>query len=78
MRRATDACFAGVPQCDDSEPPLVGAQLVEVNDIEVLGFTLEEVMDTLKDAPAPGVLSAKCVNFTLTDAVRIRCASVKT
>ena len=49
-----------VGQREDSEPPLVGAQLVAVNDIEVLGFTLEEVMGAMRDAQAPGeILRAK-------------------
>ena len=33
-------------------PPLVGAQMVSVNDKEVLGMTLEEVMDVMRDASA--------------------------
>jgi hypothetical protein len=48
-------CVARVRlQVAESEPPLVGAQVVFVNGKEVLGMTLEEVMNVIRDATAPG------------------------
>lgn len=41
-------------QLEGSAPPLVGAQVVKVNGKEVLGMTLEEVMDVMREATAPG------------------------
>jgi len=41
-------------QLGDSAVRLVGAQVVAVNGKQLLGLSLEEVMDAMRDATAPG------------------------